>query len=130
LEDVVRPVGEKVKGQTAIGEGSYDITITYSNRFKRRMPLVNQVPNYEGIRIHAGNTHEDTEGCVLVGLGFNHHLLPDTNVSDYKISQSRPAFDALFTLLDDALTAGESVRLVVTHEPVQTFTNPGILGGE
>jgi len=54
LEDVVR-VGEKVPGATAIPEGIYPVQITFSNRFKRDLPLLLNVPNFDGIRIHTGN---------------------------------------------------------------------------
>ena len=52
---------------TAIPMGKYKVTITYSPRFKRNLPLVNDVKAFSGIRIHPGNTAEDTEGCILVG---------------------------------------------------------------
>lgn len=65
-EDKVRP--KKIYGQTAIPAGTYRVSLTPSTRFKRVLPLLHDVPGFEGIRIHAGNTHEDTEGCVLVGL--------------------------------------------------------------
>jgi hypothetical protein len=67
LEDVVRKDGEKVYGQTAIPTGKYKVILTLSNRFKKVLPLLLNVPNFEGIRIHAGNTAEDTHGCLLVG---------------------------------------------------------------
>ena len=61
LEDKVRPV--KIKGMTAIPAGAYEVVINFSERFQRPLPLLLNVPNFDGIRIHAGNTAKDTEGC-------------------------------------------------------------------
>lgn len=90
LEDVVRPI--KIKGMTAISPGTYEVVISHSARFKRLLPLLLNVPNFDGIRIHAGNTAADTEGCLLVGQGK----------SNDAISGSRNAFDALFAKLQAA----------------------------
>lgn len=70
LEDVVRD--EKIHGRTAIPAGIYPLRISRSVRFKRDLPEVMSVPNYSGVRIHGGNTHENTEGCPLVGTVRNH----------------------------------------------------------
>jgi hypothetical protein len=71
LEDTVREPGIKITGRTAIPAGQYKIKVTWSPRFKVMMPLL--IGNEEfskrwsGIRIHTGNSHTDTEGCILVG---------------------------------------------------------------
>jgi hypothetical protein len=68
LEDTVRKDGEKVYGKTAIPSGMYRVKKTYSPRFKKVLPEILEVPGFSGVRIHAGNTAKDTEGCVLLGL--------------------------------------------------------------
>ena len=76
LEDAVRDLdkngkfdnGEKkIKGKTAIPYGTYEIKWTYSPRFKKYTPQLMNVPSFEGIRIHSGNSSTDTEGCLLLG---------------------------------------------------------------
>ena len=64
LEDTVRQPGVKVYSKTAIPSGAYEVTLTHSPKFGRLMPLLNNVPNYVGVRIHSGNDANDTEGCL------------------------------------------------------------------
>ena len=90
LEDKERDV--KIKCETAIPKGTYKVIINQSNRFKKLLPLLLSVPNFEGVRIHPGNTNHDTEGCILVGR---------TKSKDF-IGQSRKAFESLFAKMKEA----------------------------
>lgn len=76
LEDCVRDINKngtfdcgelKIKGHTAIPYGKYEIIVNYSPKFKRELPRLLNVPHFEGILIHRGNTHKDSSGCILVG---------------------------------------------------------------
>lgn len=92
LEDAVRPFGEKVFGKTAIPSGEYEVVLDESPKFKRKMPHVLNVPNFEGIRIHWGNGAQDTFGCILVGNDVRRERLLD----------SRKAFNALYAKLEQS----------------------------
>jgi hypothetical protein len=67
LEDMVRAPGVKVPGETAIPSGRYRVIVDWSNRFRKYSFHILDVPNFSGIRIHSGNTDQDTEGCLLAG---------------------------------------------------------------
>lgn len=103
LEDTVRSAGVKVFGKTAIPPGTYKIVVTMSNRFKVRLPLLVSVPNFEGVRIHTGNTDKNTEGCILVG----------TNCGPNLLKESRKAFTPLMQKIEDAIARGERVTLTI-----------------
>lgn len=105
LEDRVRPEGEKVYGKTAIPEGTYEVKLTYSPRFKKILPEILNVPNFSGIRIHTGNSSKDTEGCILVGTW-------DGKKEDW-ISDSRKAFDELMSLLQEATDKKEPITIII-----------------
>lgn len=105
LEDRVRPEGEKVYGKTAIPEGTYEVKLTHSPRFKKILPEILNVPNFSGIRIHTGNSSKDTEGCILVGTW-------DGEKEDW-VGNSRIAFDELMTLLEEATNNKEKVTITV-----------------
>ena len=100
LEDAIREV--KIKGQTAIPCGTYEIITNYSNRFKKVMPLLLNVQGFEGIRIHSGNTDKDTDGCILVGF--------EKGID--RIFKSRLAFMAFMQLLKKGLKQGK-VRIEI-----------------
>ncbi len=100
-EDVERPV--KIAGVTAIPRGTYEVVITFSDRFQRLLPLLLNVPNYEGVRIHPGNTAADTEGCIL----------PGKEKTVNSVTQSKIAFDALFPKIQ-AAAGKEKIFLEIT----------------
>jgi hypothetical protein len=101
LEDKDRKIEDagcsaKVYGETCIPRGTYYVTIDWSPHFNRNMPHVNDVPCFEGIRIHVGNRPEDTEGCILVG----------TKEDDDFIEHSADAFKAFVGKLTLGLKDG------------------------
>ncbi len=109
LEDVVRETSEpvekwKVPGKTAIPRGTYRVVIDFSNRFGKPLPHVLDVPGYTGVRIHPGNTSEDTEGCILVG---GKPTGPDF------IPNSRQTFNKLFSMLEQAEQDGQTISIEV-----------------
>ncbi len=63
-EDFIKT--NKIQKLTAIPSGTYRVILSISNRFKKLMPEVLNVKGFAGIRIHGGNTHENTEGCILI----------------------------------------------------------------
>lgn len=106
LEDGIRT--NKVFGETAIPPGTYRITVTESPRFKRMLPRLHNVPNFEGVLIHTGNAAPDTHGCILVGA--------TADLRQERIAASRAAFDRLFPKITAALGRGEDVSIVVVQE--------------
>lgn len=105
LEDKVRDlnkngvfdnVEKKIYGETAIPYGTYNIKWTYSNKFKKYMPLIENVPSFAGIRIHSGNTNADTQGCVLVG----------ENKAVGKVLNSKNTVNKLYPIIQKACKNG------------------------
>lgn len=106
LEDKVRDLsgGEsKVYGKTAIPTGTYRVTVNMSQRFKRRMALLLDVPHFTGIRIHRGNTDADTSGCILVGR----------NTARGKVTNSAVYETRLTALLEHAQSKGENITIKI-----------------
>jgi hypothetical protein len=101
LEDAVRDI--KIAGETAIPAGSYQVIMSYSPRFKTVLPLLCGVPDFEGVRIHAGNTAKHTEGCILVG---------HTKAENF-IGQSKKAFSDLMQILK---AANNVIKITIINE--------------
>jgi len=93
----------KIKDKTAIPTGTYNITITYSNRFKKLMPLINNVKGFSGIRIHAGNDENATSGCILCG----------ENKVVGKVINSRIWTNKLYDKIRLALNKKENVTITI-----------------
>lgn len=116
LEDVDRGLDDsmteeeikekKVYGKTAIPTGIYTVLLTYSPKYKKVMPLINNVKGYSGIRIHSGNTAKDTLGCLLVGK----------NTQVGMVTDSRNTYNALYKRL---LQKGSNK---ITIEIYRTYT--------
>jgi len=105
VEDAIR-VGTKVYGKTAIPPGTYNIVMTPSNRFKKILPEIQNVPGFTGVRIHAGNDSGDTEGCIIVGA-------INTSDNDDWVGSSVVAMKRLLPQIVDALALKEKVTLEI-----------------
>ena len=118
LEDPVRPLPEvcpntpkgiackckeKVYGDTAVPAGTYEVKLSYSNRFKRIMPEILNVPHFLGIRIHSGNSSKDTEGCIILG----------TKSKGDWVTASRVAFNKVYKLLQKAVDNKEEITITI-----------------
>lgn len=106
IEDTVRDLNKngkfdngekKVHSKTAIPYGIYEIKWTYSPRFKKYTPQLMNVPSFEGIRIHAGNTSADTEGCLI--LGKNKYV--------GKVLNSRDTINKFYPIIKEACSNGK-----------------------
>lgn len=117
LEDKVRDLNreKKVYGQTAIPAGRYEITMNvispkYSKKktydwCEARMPRLLNVPYFEGVLIHAGNTAKDSEGCILVG----------ENKVKGGLINSQKTFKALWNILEEARKRRERIFITIEN---------------
>lgn len=101
--------GVKVRAETAIPIGRYKLAPTWSNRFKREMLLVHDVPGFQGIRVHPGNSEADTEGCLLLGLSRD----PQT----MRIGSSVKACAWMDAEVRRRLAKGEACEVLIQRDP-------------
>ena len=94
---------EKVYGKTCIPNGTYTVVLSYSNRFKRILPELLNVPHFLGIRMHAGNSSKDTDGCLLLG----------TKSKGDWVTASRVAFNKVYVLLQKAVANKEEITITI-----------------
>lgn len=76
---------KKVYGETCIPYGKYKVILSYSSKFKRELPEILEVPNFQGIRIHRGNKISDTLGCVLCGEKVKNGYLSNSTPYEIKL---------------------------------------------
>jgi hypothetical protein len=111
IEDQVRAEpGEwkpelKVYAETAIPYGTYPVLVTWSNRFKRLLPGIFNVPNFEGIRIHNGTTEKSSAGCIIVSYKDD-----DKN---HKLINDKAAMNDLTKLIEKA-QKHQKVKIIIT----------------
>jgi hypothetical protein len=112
IEDVVRDINKngsfdcgefKISGHTAIPYGKYEIQVTYSPKFKRKLPLLLNVKHFEGIRIHRGNTEKDSSGCLIPGENTKRGMV--LNSTKYELE--------LTNLIESANKRGEKVIIEI-----------------
>ena len=105
LEDTVRDLSneKKVYGKPAIPYGEYKVVYNWSPKFGRNLPRLLNVPAFEGILIHPGNTADDSAGCILVGR----------NTEVGRLTESRYTSDKLNVLIEDAQRRGESITIEI-----------------
>jgi hypothetical protein len=114
LEDEVRADGQKVFGKTAIPAIEYDVTISYSNKFKRDMILLynkkdftieHEGVTFSGVRVHGGNDAEDSHGCPIVAYNTDSVKVWGTSEKD------------ILAIVKKAIKEGKKVKWLVEVKP-------------
>lgn len=111
LADILK---NKIKGGTAIPSGTYQIKLSVSNRFKRLMPEVLNVPGFAGVRMHGGNTHLNTEGCPLIAR--NRYIDKPSGFEKIRNWIQGSLEKELTAKIQQAIKKGEKVELEITYK--------------
>ena len=93
----------KVYGETCIPFGTYKVILTMSPKFKRELPRLLNVPSFEGVLIHRGNTAKDSAGCILIG----------ENKAVGKVLNSTPYEERLVKIIKNAISRGEEIIIEI-----------------
>lgn len=116
LEDAFQ--SSKIYGKTRIPAGEYPVRLrkvgTTHCYYNKRFPIMHKgtlhiqdIPNFENVLIHIGNTHKDTKGCLLVGTDFKHR-------STYtKLRHSTVAYKKIYPLILSCLIHDEDVSIKI-----------------
>ncbi len=94
---------KKIYGNTCIPFGTYQVEMRMSPRLKRVLPRLLDVPSFDGILIHRGNTAADTLGCILVG----------ENKVKGKVINSTKWEEKLVAICKDAVARGEEIEIEI-----------------
>ena len=93
----------KIYGETCIPFGTYKVILTMSPKFKRELPRLLNVPSFEGVLIHRGNTAKDSAGCILIG----------ENKAVGKVLNSTPYEERLVKMMKNAISRGEEITIEI-----------------
>lgn len=93
-----------------IPAGTYTLDLTYSPKFKCKLPIISnyQVPATRGIRVHAGNTVADSQGCILIGN--------TASLTTMSIGESQKAVKQLVNAIEKWKKQGKCPTLYVKNE--------------
>lgn len=113
LEDLQRDFGAhgegKILHETAIPTGTYDVVMTFSPKFKRVLPWLQNVPYFTEIMMHGGNNDENTWGCILMGDAI-------TSLGTIAPGTSSPAVDRVVAAMNAAATKKEAIQIEIVNE--------------
>lgn len=96
----------KKYGATAIPYGTYDVSVYFWPKYRKKYPLLHDVPAYTGVLVHGGSTHKDTLGCILVG----------ENRAKGQLTNCEKYVRKLTTMCEDAIKRGEKVYITICKE--------------